>query len=58
MVMQTAVLFPGSIADNISYGPKLKGKSISRSSLRNLMQLVGLDPQLIDRAAEPVPTVE
>ena len=52
MVMQTAVLFPGTIADNISYGPRLKGKSISRSGLRDLMQCVGLDPQLMDRAAD------
>jgi len=52
MVMQTAVLFPGTIADNISYGPRLRGKSISRSRLRDLMQMVGLDPKLMDRAAD------
>jgi ABC-type phosphate transport system ATPase subunit len=52
MVMQSTVLFPGTVADNLRYGPRQHGQSISQRRLRELMQMVGLDPNLLDRAAD------
>jgi putative ABC transport system ATP-binding protein len=31
MVMQTAYLFPGTVAENVAYGPRQRGKGFSRS---------------------------
>ena len=45
MVMQDTVLFPGTIADNIHYGPRQHGKSISQRRLRDLMQMVAVELQ-------------
>ena len=52
MVLQTTVLFPGTVADNIRYGPILHGRSISPSRLQDLMHMVGLDPNLMDQTAD------
>ena len=52
MVMQDTILFPGAVADNIRYGPSQQGRPISQRRLRELMQMAGLDPALLERAAD------
>lgn len=52
MVLQTAVLFPGTIADNIAYGPGLKGETLSRERIVELLEMVSLEGELIDKPAD------
>jgi putative ABC transport system ATP-binding protein len=42
MVMQRAFLFPGTIADNVRFGPKQAGKVLSDQSVEDLLAQVGL----------------
>jgi putative ABC transport system ATP-binding protein len=42
MVMQTAHLFPGTVAENISYGPKQRGQLLSAEQVAALLGSVGL----------------
>jgi putative ABC transport system ATP-binding protein len=42
MVMQRAFLFPGTIADNVRFGPKQAGKVLSDQSVEDLLTQVGL----------------
>jgi putative ABC transport system ATP-binding protein len=52
MVFQKAAVFPGTVSDNIAYGPRLQGKTLSRSAVLDLMQQAALEPELIDRDAQ------
>ncbi|MET4279431.1 MULTISPECIES: phosphate ABC transporter ATP-binding protein [unclassified Bradyrhizobium] len=42
MVMQTAYLFPGSIAANIAFGPHQRGKVLAPARIEGLLERVGL----------------
>jgi putative ABC transport system ATP-binding protein len=42
MVMQSANLFPGTVADNIRYGPAQRGERVSDEDLEALLQQVSL----------------
>ena len=42
MVMQSAYLFPGTVADNIKYGPSQQGSSLPTEQIATLLQRVGL----------------
>ena len=42
MVMQRAFLFPGTIADNVRFGPRQSGKGLSNQSVEDLLEQVGL----------------
>src|SRR5215471_8640785 len=42
MVMQTAHLFPGSVADNIAFGPRQRGAQLSTQEIDALLARVGL----------------
>lgn len=42
MVMQFAYLFPGTVADNLRFGPQQHGKTISDERLNSLLEEVGL----------------
>jgi len=42
MVMQRAFLFPGTIADNVRFGPRQAGKFVSDETVENLLAQVGL----------------
>lgn len=42
MVMQRAFLFPGTIADNVRFGPKQAGKILSDQTVDDLLAHVGL----------------
>jgi ABC-type sulfate/molybdate transport systems ATPase subunit len=42
MVMQTAYLFPGSVASNIAFGPSQRGEAFSAAQIASLLDRVGL----------------
>ena len=43
MVMQTAFLFPGTVADNIRFGPDQRGERLEVGRIDELLRQVGLD---------------
>ncbi len=43
MVMQSAFFFPGTVADNIRYGPAQRGEELSDATIHRLLDEVGLD---------------
>ena len=43
MVMQSAYLFPGTVAENLRYGPRQRGKELPTSEIDNLLEQVGLE---------------
>ncbi|EPZ42534.1 phosphate ABC transporter ATP-binding protein [Alicyclobacillus acidoterrestris] len=50
MVFQSPTMFPGTVADNLSFGLRLHGLSLSNPA--ELLEDVGLDPSLLDKRAE------
>jgi putative ABC transport system ATP-binding protein len=42
MVTQTAFLFPGTVADNVRYGPRQQGKELPDDAVADLLERVGL----------------
>jgi putative ABC transport system ATP-binding protein len=42
MVMQTAYLFPGTIAANIAFGPRQRGQALAAAQIASLLERVGL----------------
>ena len=42
MVMQAAYLFPGTVAGNVAYGPRQRGKTLAAGQIETLLQRVGL----------------
>jgi putative ABC transport system ATP-binding protein len=42
MVMQRPYLFPGSVADNLRFGPKQRGEILSDARIEELLNAVGL----------------
>lgn len=42
MVMQMAYLFPGTVAQNIEFGPRQQGKRLSTEEIAELLEYVGL----------------
>jgi putative ABC transport system ATP-binding protein len=42
MVMQTAYLFPGTVAANIAFGPEQRGKRLAAEEIAALLDRVGL----------------
>lgn len=51
MIFQKTAAFKGSIAENIGYGPSLRGETLSQERLRELMALASLPVELLDRNA-------
>ena len=43
MVMQSAYLFPGTVAENLRYGPRQRGKELPAAEIGNLLEQVGLE---------------
>ena len=43
MVMQAAYLFPGSVADNLRFGPRRHGQDLTPSEIDALLEQVGLE---------------
>lgn len=52
MVFQQATLFPGTVADNVAYGPALQQLRLDGGELEALLTLVDLAPELAGQAAE------
>lgn len=42
MVMQNPYLFPGSVADNLNYGPRVHGKTLDKQQISRLLKGVDL----------------
>jgi putative ABC transport system ATP-binding protein len=42
MVMQTAYLFPGTVADNVAFGPRQRGETFGTQQIATLLECVGL----------------
>ncbi len=51
MMFQKTAPFEGSVADNIAFGARLQGETLSRDQVIKLMAQVSLDAQLADKAA-------
>lgn len=51
MVFQAPALFDGTVADNIAYGPRLRGatRAEQRAQAETCLARVGLEPDLLDR---------
>jgi putative ABC transport system ATP-binding protein len=42
MVMQSAYLFPGTVADNLRFGPRQRGEELATTEIDGLLEQVGL----------------
>lgn len=51
MVMQTAYLFPGTVASNVGFGPSQRGEVLSAAQIASLLERVGL-PGFADRKVD------
>ncbi|TXG61134.1 hypothetical protein EZV62_012497 [Acer yangbiense] len=49
MLFQIPVLFEGTVADNIRYGPQLKGKKLTDNEVHNLLSLADLDSSFFNK---------
>ncbi len=43
MVMQRAYLFPGTVAENVAFGPNQRGQTLSAAAIEDLLHQVDLD---------------
>jgi putative ABC transport system ATP-binding protein len=50
MVFQQTAMFPGTVADNLAYGPALRGEMLADGRVDELLEMVTLEPNL---AAKP-----
>lgn len=51
MVFQIPAMFPGSVAENINFGPRLCERPLPDERIRELMRMVTLDPGLAESPA-------
>ena len=51
MIFQKTAPFEGTVRDNIAYGPRLRGESLSEDRVLELLELASLEPDLIDKNA-------
>ncbi len=51
MVFQQTSMFPGTVADNLAYGPSLRKETLPRARLVELLEQVALDPALLEKRA-------
>ncbi|CAI9113813.1 OLC1v1014494C1 [Oldenlandia corymbosa var. corymbosa] len=56
MLFQLPVMFEGTVADNIRYGPQLQGKKLSDSEIYDLLALVDLDSNFLNKPARELST--
>ncbi|MEJ2750137.1 MAG: phosphate ABC transporter ATP-binding protein [Anaerolineae bacterium] len=52
MVFQSPALFPGSVADNIAYGPNLTNHPLPSDRIAKLLALADLPPEYASRSAD------
>ena len=51
MVFQQVAMFDGTIAENLRYGPGLRGESLSDARVGELLEMASLDPALASKPA-------
>ncbi len=51
MLFQSAALFEGTVADNVSYGPNLHGQQLSACRIAELLEMAGLPANLAQKPA-------
>jgi ABC-type phosphate transport system ATPase subunit len=51
MLFQQAAMFDGSVADNIRYGPALRGEQITPARVEALLKMAGLTPDVAGKPA-------
>lgn len=52
MVFQQAVMFPGTVGDNVAYGPAMRGETLPSERVRELLDMVALDdPGIAEKSA-------
>lgn len=51
MIFQKTAPFPGTVAENIAYGPGLRGETLSHERICELMKMAALPADLFDRPA-------
>jgi ABC-type multidrug transport system ATPase subunit len=49
---QLPAMFPGTVADNVAVGPKLRGEPLPRERLLSLLERAELSPDFADREAK------
>ncbi|XP_047316913.1 ABC transporter I family member 17 [Impatiens glandulifera] len=49
MLFQLPSLFEGSVAENVKYGPQLRGKKLSDEQVHQLLSLADLDPSFFSK---------
>ncbi|KAI4330683.1 hypothetical protein MLD38_028945 [Melastoma candidum] len=49
MLFQLPVMFEGTVADNIRYGPQLRGKKLTDDEVQKLLTLADMDPSFFSR---------
>jgi len=52
MVFQKSAAFEGTVAENIAYGPRLQGRTLSETKIQTLMQQAALEPELMHQDAK------
>ncbi|KAK7320172.1 hypothetical protein RJT34_04906 [Clitoria ternatea] len=50
MLFQLPSLFEGTVADNVRYGPQLRGKKLSDDEVRKLLIMADLDASFMDKS--------
>ncbi|KAE9613835.1 hypothetical protein Lal_00016238 [Lupinus albus] len=50
MLFQLPALFEGTVADNVRYGPQLRGKKLSDDEVRKLLIMADLDDSFLDKS--------
>ncbi|KAJ4816144.1 Phosphate import ATP-binding protein PstB [Rhynchospora pubera] len=51
MLFQLPAMFEGTVADNVRFGPQLRGKKLTDAEVQKLLSLADLDPSLASRPA-------
>ena len=51
IIFQTPKLFDGTVADNVAFGPRLRGDNLTEAEVVNLLEAVSLRPDLAERSA-------
>jgi ABC-type phosphate transport system ATPase subunit len=52
MILQSPALVPGSVADNVGYGPRLRGERLSSDQIAELLDMAGLEPAISSERAD------
>lgn len=52
MVFQQVAMFPGTVGENVAYGPALRGETLPLERIRELLDMVTLSPDLAEKSAK------